>query len=86
MKNILVTGGCGFIGSNFIYLMVKKYPLYYFFNLDKPIIFFAFSSACRGEIKRPPSEKESGVTFKIPMISVRVPNTTCFGAMIYAIE
>lgn len=25
MKNILITGGAGFIGSNFVNLMVKKY-------------------------------------------------------------
>ncbi|HOX41381.1 MAG TPA: dTDP-glucose 4,6-dehydratase [bacterium] len=32
---ILVTGGAGFIGSNFILYMMKKYPEYYFVNLDK---------------------------------------------------
>ena len=31
---ILVTGGCGFIGSNFIRYMLKKYP-YTIVNLDK---------------------------------------------------
>jgi dTDP-glucose 4,6-dehydratase len=31
---ILVTGGCGFIGSNFIRHMLSKYP-YHIFNLDK---------------------------------------------------
>ena len=25
-KTIIVTGGAGFIGSNFIYYMLKKYP------------------------------------------------------------
>tara|TARA_B100000700_G_scaffold318236_1_gene411007 strand:- start:292 stop:1224 length:933 start_codon:yes stop_codon:yes gene_type:complete len=33
--NILVTGGCGFIGSNFIKLMVKKYKDYQITNYDK---------------------------------------------------
>jgi dTDP-glucose 4,6-dehydratase len=33
-KNILVTGGCGFIASNYINNMVKKYPQYNFYNLD----------------------------------------------------
>lgn len=33
-KNILVTGGCGFIASNFINKMVKKYPNYNFTNID----------------------------------------------------
>jgi dTDP-glucose 4,6-dehydratase len=31
---ILVTGGAGFIGSNFIQYMVKKYPEYEFINID----------------------------------------------------
>jgi len=34
MKNIIVTGGCGFIGSNFINYMTKKYTQYNFINLD----------------------------------------------------
>jgi len=33
MKNILVTGGCGFIGSNFIHYMIKNYD-YQIINLD----------------------------------------------------
>ena len=32
---ILVTGGCGFIGSNFIRMMLEKYPTYELINLDK---------------------------------------------------
>ena len=32
---ILVTGGCGFIGSHFIRHMVKKYPEYDITNYDK---------------------------------------------------
>lgn len=34
MKNIIVTGGCGFIGSNFLNYMVPKYKDYNFINLD----------------------------------------------------
>ncbi len=34
-KTLLVTGGAGFIGSNFIRYMVKKYPEYKIINLDK---------------------------------------------------
>lgn len=34
MKNVLVTGGCGFIGSNFINYMVNKYRDVWFVNLD----------------------------------------------------
>jgi len=32
---ILITGGCGFIGSNFIPYFLEKYPLYKIINLDK---------------------------------------------------
>lgn len=32
---IVVTGGCGFIGSNFIKYIIKKYPDYRILNIDK---------------------------------------------------
>jgi len=35
MKRLLVTGGAGFIGSNFIRYIVKTYPHYQIINLDK---------------------------------------------------
>ncbi|RDY27404.1 dTDP-glucose 4,6-dehydratase [Romboutsia weinsteinii] len=35
MKKILITGGAGFIGSNFVRHMVKKYKDYMIVNLDK---------------------------------------------------
>jgi len=31
---ILVTGGAGFIGSNFIHLLLSKYPNYSVINID----------------------------------------------------
>ncbi len=34
MTNILVTGGAGFIGSNFVRYMVNRYPEYDIINLD----------------------------------------------------
>jgi len=34
VKNILITGGAGFIGSHVVRLFVKKYPDYHIFNLD----------------------------------------------------
>ena len=34
MKTILVTGGAGFIGSNFILYFMQKYPAYKIINLD----------------------------------------------------
>ncbi|HEX8038170.1 MAG TPA: dTDP-glucose 4,6-dehydratase [Chryseosolibacter sp.] len=34
-KNIIITGGAGFIGSHVVRLFVKKYPKYQIINLDK---------------------------------------------------
>ena len=34
-KNVLVTGGCGFIGSNFINYIFKKYNNINIINIDK---------------------------------------------------
>ena len=34
MKNILVTGGCGFIASNFLNFVIQKYPSVNFINID----------------------------------------------------
>lgn len=33
-KNILITGGLGFIGSNFILYLIEKYPMYKLYNFD----------------------------------------------------
>lgn len=35
MKNLLITGGAGFIGSHVVRLFVNKYPDYHIVNLDK---------------------------------------------------
>jgi dTDP-D-glucose 4,6-dehydratase len=36
-KSVLITGGCGFIGSNFINYMFDKWPSTTFVNIDKLI-------------------------------------------------
>jgi dTDP-glucose 4,6-dehydratase len=38
MKTILVTGGAGFIGSNFIKYMLDKYTEYKIINLDGSVV------------------------------------------------
>lgn len=35
IRNILITGGAGFIGSHVVRLFVNKYPEYHIINLDK---------------------------------------------------
>ncbi|WP_044210243.1 dTDP-glucose 4,6-dehydratase [Flammeovirga sp. OC4] len=35
MSSILITGGAGFIGSNFVPYFLEKYPEYHLINLDK---------------------------------------------------
>ncbi|MGK2906889.1 MAG: NAD-dependent epimerase/dehydratase family protein, partial [Desulfuromonadales bacterium] len=35
MRKILVTGGCGFIGSNFVRLVLHQLPEARIINLDK---------------------------------------------------
>jgi dTDP-glucose 4,6-dehydratase len=34
-KKVLVTGGAGFIGANFVHYIIDKYPEWEIFALDK---------------------------------------------------
>ncbi len=49
MNNILVTGGAGFIGSNFIYYMLKKHPDYRIVCIDSLTYAGNLSTLCEAE-------------------------------------
>lgn len=53
--NILVTGGAGFIGSNFIRYMLEKYPTYKIINLD--LLTYAGNLENLKDIKNDPNYK-----------------------------
>ncbi|HKZ21775.1 MAG TPA: dTDP-glucose 4,6-dehydratase [candidate division Zixibacteria bacterium] len=52
---LLVTGGCGFIGSNFVRYLLKKYPDYKIFNLDK--LTYAGNLENLSEVEKNPNYK-----------------------------
>ena len=55
MKNILITGGAGFIGSHVVRLFVNKYPQYNIINLDK--LTYAGNLANLKDIEEKPNYK-----------------------------
>lgn len=55
MKNILITGGAGFIGSHVVRLFVNKYPEYNIVNLDK--LTYAGNLANLKDIENKPNYK-----------------------------
>ena len=55
MKNILITGGAGFIGSHVVRLFVNKYPEYNIINLDK--LTYAGNLANLKDIENKPNYK-----------------------------
>jgi dTDP-glucose 4,6-dehydratase len=54
--NILITGGCGFIGSNFVNYIVNKYPTHNFINIDA-IYYSASLSNISDEVQNAPNYK-----------------------------
>jgi len=50
VSNVLVTGGCGFIGSNFIFKSCEKFPEIHFTNLDN--LSYAVSSKTQSELTK----------------------------------
>lgn len=55
MKKILITGGAGFIGSNFVHYMLNKYLDYYIVNLD--LLTYAGNLETLREIQDKPNYK-----------------------------
>ena len=53
MKNILITGGAGFIGSHVVRLFVNKYPGYRIVNLDK--LTYAGNLAILADVENAPN-------------------------------
>ena len=54
-RNILITGGAGFIGSHVVRLFVNKYPEYNIINLDK--LTYAGNLANLKDIENKPNYK-----------------------------
>ena len=54
-RNILITGGCGFIGSHVVRLFVTKYPNYNIYNLDA--LTYAGNPANLEDIEKMPNYK-----------------------------
>lgn len=54
---MLVTGGCGFIGSNFIHYIAKKYPDYEIANLD--VLTYAGNLENLKDVENPPRLAET---------------------------
>ncbi|WP_251623340.1 dTDP-glucose 4,6-dehydratase [Odoribacter lunatus] len=52
-RNILITGGAGFIGSHVVRLFVRKYPEYHIINLDK--LTYAGNLANLADIEQAPN-------------------------------
>ena len=52
-RNVLITGGAGFIGSHVVRLFVTKYPEYHIINLDK--LTYAGNLANLADIEQQPN-------------------------------
>jgi dTDP-D-glucose 4,6-dehydratase len=73
-KNILITGGCGFIGSNFITYFLEKYEDYRIVNLD--LLTYAGNLDNLDEIVTNPSYCQKWCLSKLNQAAIRISGIT----------
>ena len=73
-KNILITGGAGFIGSHVVRLFAKKYPEYKVVNLDK--LTYAGNLENLKDVERLPNYAFKNATFATPKKSPKFSKNT----------
>ncbi len=66
---IIVTGGAGFIGGNFIHHMVNKYPEYQIVNLD--LLTYAGNLETLKPVENKPNYKICKRRYRRPQIRIR---------------
>ena len=82
-RNIVITGGAGFIGSHVIRLFVKKYPEYNIINLDK--LTYAGNLANLKDIEDKPNYKFA-MTRTCPLSVLSVPLSVPYLSLVIRIS
>lgn len=81
-KNIMLTGGAGFIGSHVAILLAKKYPEYKVCSIVCSLVFIDVETSCIGGMPRQASEDAStpspGLWIRSPCVETRlISRRTC---------